>query len=229
MKKTTAVGYVRVSTSEQTLKGISLANQEAKIRAYAELNDMELAEIVSDPGKSGKNLNRPGIQRVLDMVKDKKVEAIVCYKMDRISRKVIDNLALLEIFEKKGIGFHSITEKLDTSSAMGRFFINMTASLNQMERDLISERTKSALQLKKDNNQRAGNIPYGFHLDADGTTLIEDSNEQSTLNRIKSLKAQEYTLQAIADKLNEEGILTRNNTQWKKQYVHNLLRRAGNE
>ncbi len=93
-------------------------------------------------------------------VKGKSIDAVVVYKLDRLSRKVIDTLTLIDTIEKAGVTFHSLNEKIDTSTAMGRFFLNITESLAQMERDLISERTKDALQMKTANNERAGQIPF---------------------------------------------------------------------
>jgi len=123
MKKT--IGYIRVSTTEQAREGISLENQRKKIQTYCELNDLQLIEIIEDGGKSGKNLNREGIQELLTKVKGKSINAVVVYKLDRLSRKVIDTLNLIETFEKAAIAFHSLNEKIDTSTAMGRFFLNI--------------------------------------------------------------------------------------------------------
>lgn len=137
MKK--AIGYCRVSTEEQAIEGISLRAQADTIRAYCKLNDLELIEIIKDSGFSGKDLNRPGIQKIIKLIKDKSTQAVVVYKLDRLSRRVIDTLSLIEIFEKNKIALHSFHEKIDTDSAMGRFFLNITASFAQMERDTISE------------------------------------------------------------------------------------------
>ena len=83
-----AIGYIRVSTDEQAREGISLENQKAKITAYCELNDLDLVEIIEDAGKSGKDLNREGIQSLLGKVKARTIDAVVVYKLDRLSRRV---------------------------------------------------------------------------------------------------------------------------------------------
>ena len=142
MKKTKALGYVRVSTTEQATEGISLDNQKSKIRAYCEIQDMHLIEIIVDAGKSGKNLNREGIQQLMSAIKKRSVEAVIVYKLDCLSRKVIDTLSLIETIEKSGVTFHSLNEKIDTGTAMGRFFLNITASLAQMERDPDKRKNK---------------------------------------------------------------------------------------
>ena len=156
-----AIGYVRVSTDEQAREGISLENQHAKIRTYCDLNDLELVGIIEDAGKSGKDLNRDGIQDLMNRIGRREIDAVVVYKLDRLSRRVRDTLQLMELVEKKSVAFHSITERIDTKSAMGKFFLNIMASMNQWERDTISERTRDALHLKIIKNERAGQVPYG--------------------------------------------------------------------
>jgi len=223
MKK--AIGYVRVSTSEQATEGISLDNQKAKIKAYCALNDLELPEIIEDAGKSGKNLNRDGIQELMEAVKKRSIEAVIVYKLDRLSRKVVDTLSLIETIEKSGMVFHSLNEKIDTGTAMGRFFLNITASLAQMERDLISERTKDALQMKIANNERAGQIPYGWRLSPDGYTLIEHKNEQAAIRLIKRLNDKGCSFRSICGELEREGYKPQGQ-YWHPQTVKNILKKA---
>ncbi len=173
MKK--AIGYIRVSTQEQASEGVSLSVQAAKIRAYAELNDLTLVGIENDAGLSGKNTDRAGLQSVLRMAESGEVEAVIVYKLDRLSRKVTDTLEMIEHLEKLGVAFHSIQEKVDTRSAIGRFFMTITAAFAEMERNVISERTVAALQEKRRQGKLAGNVPFGYDLAEDGETL--------TLNR----------------------------------------------
>ncbi len=220
-----AIGYVRVSTSEQVLEGISLDNQKAKIQAYCDLNDLELVTIIEDAGKSGKNLSRDGIETILWKIKRKEIDAIVVYKIDRLSRKVIDTLTLIETFEKAGITFHSLNEKIDTSTAMGRFFLNITASLAQMERDLISERTKDALQMKIANNERAGQVPFGYRVAEDGVTLIPHKEEQEVIKAIRRLRSQGLSYRAICEALDRAGYIPQGK-YWHPQTVKNILKKA---
>jgi len=76
-----AIGYIRVSTEEQAREGISLENQRAKIETYCSLNDLVLTEVIEDPGRSGKDLNREGVQRLMDMIKGRRIDAVVVYKL----------------------------------------------------------------------------------------------------------------------------------------------------
>jgi len=222
MKK--AIGYVRVSTSEQAIEGISLDNQKAKIQSYCELNDLELTEIIEDVG-SGKNLKRDGIQEILALIKRKEIDSLIVYKLDRLSRKVIDVLTLIETFEKNGINFHSLNEKIDTGTAIGRFFLNITASLAQMERDLISERTKDALQMKISNGERAGQVPFGWRLADDGNTLIKHEKEQEAISLARRFKGKGYSFRAICEVLEGKGYKA-NGKGWHPQTIKNILKKA---
>lgn len=221
---TKAIGYIRVSTEEQANEGVSLQNQADKIKAYCQLNDLDLIEIIEDAGKSAKTTNRDGLQRLLKLVNDKTINAIVVYKLDRLSRKVIDTLTLLENFEKNKVAFHSINDKIDTNTAMGKFFLNITASLAQMERDQISERTKDALQGKKARGERIGSVPYGYQLDPDGIHLIENPREQEAINLIHELKDKGYSLRATADELTMKGYQPIGKA-WHPQTIKNILER----
>ena len=137
---TKAIGYVRVSTVMQANEGVSLDAQKAKIKAYCEFNDLELVEIVVDAGKSAKNTDREGLQTCLEKLANGEATELVVFKLDRLSRKVLDVLNLINAIEACGGSLHSISEKLDTSSALGKFFVNMTAALAQLESNQISER-----------------------------------------------------------------------------------------
>lgn len=216
------IGYCRVSTEEQS-NGISLELQQERITAYCMINDLPSPDFVIDAGKTGKNLKREGIKELMEHLGSGVVGNIVVYKMDRLSRRVIDLLGLIEEIERAGIKFHSVQEKIDTSTASGRFFVNVTAAFAQMERDLISERTRSALRFKTANGQRAGNIPYGWRIEAGSDELLPDPGEIEILNMCDHLRSQGFSYQKIADKLNELGYYTRSGGSWKKQYVHSLL------
>lgn len=219
------IGYTRVSTDEQAREGISLDNQKAKIAAYCQLNDLELVDIIEDAGKSGKDLNREGMQSLLGMVKTRQIDAVVVYKLDRLSRRVKDTLSVLELLEKKGIAFHSLSERVDTKSAMGRFFCNVMASLAQMERDQISERTRDALQHKIRNGERAGQIPYGWVVGDDGKTLIENPSEQEVISLVRELHDQGYSYRGICRELDKEGYEPIGK-MWHASTIGSILRRA---
>jgi DNA invertase Pin-like site-specific DNA recombinase len=196
-----AVGYIRVSTEEQSREGISMEMQAAKIRTYCELNDLELAGIVEDAGISGKSISgRPGIQEVLEGVRRRTVDAVIVYKLDRLARNTIEALEMAQSMDKAGVALHSISEKLDTQSALGKFFFTLTASLAEMERNVIAERTAAALAQKKSKGEKTGgHCPYGSTA-VDGK-LIPEVEEQKVLSRIKTLRVEGYSIRGIVQAL----------------------------
>jgi DNA invertase Pin-like site-specific DNA recombinase len=221
--KLKAYGYCRVSTEEQAREGISLDAQEQKIRTYAQLKDLELLEIIRDEGFSGKDLQRPGLQRLLNLIQGTEAEALVVYKLDRLTRNTSDLLLLIEeIFKKGNTRFFSITEEIDTDSAMGKFFLTIMGAMAQMERELISERTSTALQYKKEQGQSLGKIPFGYSR-IDGQ-LAPDSAEKNIIHRIKRWRKSGLSYDKIAAMLNEKGIKPKcKNSLWHGSTVHYIL------
>jgi site-specific DNA recombinase len=217
-----AIGYVRVSTEEQAREGISLENQRAKIQAYCKLHDFELDDIIEDAGKSGKDLNREGLQAIIQRIKGRDIDAVIVYKLDRLSRRVIDTLNLIELMKRHRVVFHSITDSIDTKTAMGKFFLNIMASLAQMERDLISERTKDALRHKISRNERAGQIPYGWTLAEDGKTLVTNDEEQKVIKFAKNCRQKGLSYRLICKELSREGHMSYGK-EWHPQTIKNIL------
>ena len=109
---------------------------------------------------------------------------------------------------------------------MGKFFLNMMASLNQMERDLISERTRDALRLKIAKHERAGQIPYGWRLTRDGRTLAPDGQEQAAISLILALREQRYSYRAICRELEDRAVLPWGR-KWHPKTIGNILRKIG--
>jgi Site-specific recombinases, DNA invertase Pin homologs len=216
-----AIGYIRVSTEEQAAHGISLDAQRAKIEDYALTKDLELVGIVEDAGKSAKDLRRPGVQEVLARANKGEVDSVIIVKLDRMFRNTVDALNTARDFDKKGIALHSISESLDTQSAMGKFFFTLTAALAEMERGLIGERTKSALARKRERGEKTGGyVPFGYD-NVDGA-LVENEAEQRTLASIYKMRAQGMSYQSIADHLNGKGIPTKKGFEWTRAQVNRL-------
>src|SRR5690348_10951065 len=154
-----AIGYARVSTDRQAEQGVSLEAQEAKIRAMATVQGAELIEVIVDGGESAKNLNRPGLRRLLALVEHGTVDAVIVAKLDRLTRSVKDLCELLELFEKRKVALVSVAESLDTGSAAGRLVITIMGAVSQWEREAIGERTRDALRHKRAQGERTGNVP----------------------------------------------------------------------
>lgn len=208
----TALGYIRVSTDEQVRDGVSLSAQAHKIHTYAELHDLNLIDIIRDEGFTGKNTSRPGLQSLLELVTTRAIGTVIVCKLDRLSRRTIDTLNLIETFKKADVAFHSIQEKVDTNTAMGQFFLTITAAFAQMERDLIAERTATALQHKRRNGEKTGGwTPYGYTRQLeDGTAILHrDNDEQRIIAQMCNWRRDGKSYRAIAQELNKLRIPTR--------------------
>ena len=140
------VAYCRVSTEEQAEEGFSIEGQADRLRAYGELHDLGAVTVVADPGFSGKNLERPGLQRVLAMVDAGHVAHVLTWRLDRLSRSLSDLILLADKFGQAGVALHSFTEKIDLSSATGRMFYNILGSFAQFYREQLAENVRMGMQ-----------------------------------------------------------------------------------
>jgi len=226
MKK--AVGYCRVSTEEQAREGISLEVQKDKIRQYAELHNLELIKNIVDEGESGKDLDRGGINEILSLIEDQKINHIVVYKMDRLTRNVFDLLYLIrKVFEPGKIQFHSISEKIDTETAMGKFFLTIMGGFAEMERDVISERTKAVLRHKISKGEYVGSPALGYLASSGDSKFLEiNEREKDTVKRIVYLKRYKHlSLGKIAKELNENDVKTKRGGKWYSGTIKLILDR----
>ena len=151
-----AIGYVRCSTHEQADSGLGLDAQNQRIRAYCTLKDLQLVDIIQDAGVSGGKplASREGGQRLLDLIRRKRAEAVVMLKLDRMFRNAGDCLTTVERWEKSGVSLHIADlgrNAIDTTSAAGRFMLVVLAGAAEMERNLTRERTRSAMAVKRAN------------------------------------------------------------------------------
>ncbi len=228
------IGYARVSTQGQVDEGVSLQAQEERIRSYCELHGFELTEIVADAGLSGKSIGiRPGLQRILSTAEKGQLQAVVTYKLDRLGRSTLEVLEMVELCDKKDVALHSISEKLDTGSAIGRFVLRTLASLAEMERDLVSERTTAILESKRSRGEKTGGcVPFGYSATEelrDGRSikvLIPDAEEQKILALIRRLKKKGNSYRAIAVELNRRGHTTKQGQPWTHVQVSRALKAA---
>ena len=221
------IGYIRVSTEEQSREGVSMAVQTEKIRQYSQLQDHELVAIIQDAGLSAKNIKgRPRFQAALGRILAGESDGLVVWKLDRAFRSTRDALDVAESLNKNGKALISISETLDTSSAIGEFFFTLMASLAQMERRMIGERTSAALQSKKTKGERVGEIPFGFDLAPDGVSLIESKPEKAMISRIIGKRKRGCKFRAIAADLNSKKLFTKKGRPWSHVQVARICRTA---
>ena len=213
------IGYARVSTDKQADRGVSLEAQTEKIRAMTVVQSAKLTEIIVEAGESAKSLNRPGMQRLLSLVDSGEVNAVVVAKLDRLTRSVKDLCELLERFDRRGVALISVAESLDTSSAAGRLVLNIMTAVSQWEREAIGERTRDALNHKRTNGERVGNIAFGYRIGSDGVHVEPEPAEQAMITAIGELRARGRSLRRIAIDLNRRGWRTRRGSEWRLESV----------
>lgn len=216
------IAYTRVSTEEQSVGGLSLEAQRAKCRAYAQLHDLGEVEVISDPGFSGGNMERTGLQELIRGCQQGDVGHVIVTALDRLSRRIRDTLYLVSDVFDGNVVLHSIRESLDTSSAAGRFVLHMFSAVSELERGLTAERISAALSLKKSKGERMGRPPLGF---AEGPgELVADPGELAVVQRIFDLRRKQLSLRAIADTLSDEAVPTKRGGKWAPETVAGILR-----
>lgn len=221
-----AAGYVRVSTEEQAAHGHGLEAQERAIRAFAESQGYELVGIVADPGVSGATRpgERPGYGTLIGLAAEKRFSVLLVWKFDRLARHIVYAVtAVQDLAEQHGVVIRSVTEPIDTATAMGRTIFAVLAGMAEQERQAITERTFAGRRTKADLGGFAGGAsPYGYRRDLSGGLVIDEA-EAVVVRRIYELAAGGAAQAAIARQLTAEGLRTRRGSPWRHGGVAYIL------
>jgi len=225
-----ALAYIRVSSQEQ-IGGTSLWNQESKIMAYAALKGLEITGIFSDPGISGSIPlgKRPAGSELVEALLNRVASHVIICKLDRGFRSASDCLTTLEAWQKDGISLHVVDlggNAVDTASPAGKFMISVLAASCEMERGLIRERCVAGRRARKAQGRRIGEIQFGYNLEADGTTLTPNANEQEAITIILELHSAGLSLRGIARELETKGYRTKKDKAWTHRQVASVIRLA---
>lgn len=220
-----AIGYARISVENND--GVSLANQRERIEAWAKANGHELAGVFVEVRSAGRADNRPELKKAMAAVcREAESGILVVYSLSRFSRSVRDTLSLAEQLERSGAALASLSENLDSSTAMGRMFFKLMSVLAEFERDQLRERTTNAMSHLRQHNKRiSAKIPLGYDLASDGITLTPNQTEQAAIARIVERRATGMTLGAIARSMVADGVATKQGGQWTPKTVLAILRR----
>jgi len=213
--------YARVSTEDQAKEGFSLDAQIKKLEAYCRSRGWTPIGHFIDEGCSGRNTNRPEYKRMMDSMDD--WDVLLVLKMDRIHRNSVNFATMMDHLKHKGKEFNSIQEKFDTTTAMGRFVMDIMQRIAQLESEQIGERVKMGMQRKaKYGTGRLGSgHPYGYTY-SNGRLEIE-ADEASVVHTIYRLSAEGMSTSRIARTLNEAFIRAKKGGNWNKQSVHGIL------
>lgn len=219
------IGYCRVSTAQQASEGVSLDVQRDRIEAYAKYVGAEIVDIVVEQG-SGKDLSRPKLGETIGRLLDGEANALCVYAIDRLSRSTIDFLTTVDRLNKAGVDFVSCREQLDSSTPHGRFTMTMFGALAQMEREIISARTKDSLDRLRAEGKASGPTPYGWQKDEDTGMLYEHPEEQDVIELIAFYVGQDRSWNWVAERLNRKGIPPKRGRRWQGHVVKAVFERA---
>lgn len=192
--------YVRVSTEFQFEEGYSLEAQEQKLKQWCEIKDYTNYQVYQDGGWSGSNLDRPAMKKLISDIVNHRVNRVVVYKLDRLSRSQKDTLFLLEeLFIPNNVEFYSMNENFDTSTPYGKAMIGILSVFAQLERENIRERTRMGMYERvKDGYWMGGNgTPFGYDYDANQNILVPNENAEDVKN-IYDLYLQGYSTTRLA-------------------------------
>ena len=209
--------YTRVSTSEGLSQDFNtLDNQREAAEAYivSQKNQgwISLPDRYDDGGFTGGNMERPALRRLLRDIEDGKLDVILVYKIDRLSRSLIDFAQLIELFDRYNVSFVSVTQQFATNTPMGRLMLNILLSFAQYERELTAERTRDKMVAARRKGKWTGGMPMlGYDIAPEGGKLIINKEEAIRIREIFNLYLEYNSLIKTARELNNRGWTTK---QW---------------
>lgn len=224
--------YVRVSTGYQVDKD-SLPFQKKELKAYCEhvLHvDKKRIEVFEDAGKSGKNTKRPAFERMMEKVKAGKVSHVVVYKIDRITRNLVDFSLMYDDFKYNNVTFISLNEQFDTSSAIGEAILKIILVFAELERKLTSERVTDVMIGRAQSGQWNGaRVPYGWDWDAENKCPVHSKKEAPYAKAMYQMYIDGGSSVTIRDYNNSHNIPTKRGGEWTSKTVADFLRNPINK
>ena len=218
-KKNVIAGlYPRVSTDDQVREGFSLDEQEKEMKKLCMYKNYQIYKVYREEGVSAKNMNRPKFQEMIQDLKDGKINRIIVYKLDRLTRSIQDLEVICKLIEKYHCSLDSVSEEINTDTAMGVFFIRMTTILAQLEIERTSERTKFGLKGAAKNGHFCGKAPIGYR--KINKELVIDDLESEVVKEIFDDYVNGLSVCTITKKLNNKNALNRN---WRTTTIDRML------
>jgi len=207
--------YTRKSTEEGLHQEFnSLDAQREAAEAYIASQQHEgwvcLPDRYDDGGYTGANMERPGLKRLFEDLERGGIDCVVVYKVDRLSRSLMDFARMMEAFEKHQVSFVSVTQHFNTTHSMGRLTLNILLSFAQFEREIISERTRDKIAAARRKGKWAGGMPVlGYDVDAHGSKLVINADESERVRAIFALYLEKQSLIQTGSELNRRGWTTK--------------------
>ena len=217
--------YIRVSTQYQIDKD-SLPVQREELINYAKYAlGIDKYEVFEDAGYSAKNTDRPAFQQMMVRLRTGEFTHLCVWKIDRISRNLLDFAEMYSEMKKLGITFVSKNEQFDTSNAMGEAMLKIILVFAELERNMTSERVTAVMLSRAANGQwNGGRVPYGYDYDKDTTTFTINESEAAVINLIYDTYETNQSLLFVARTLKEKGILPRSGSPWNPTTISTMLK-----
>ncbi|MCE5296019.1 MAG: recombinase family protein [Euryarchaeota archaeon] len=216
-----AAVYARVSTDDQARDGFSIAAQQKRMAAYCKARGWQVAGEYTDEGFSGRNTKRPAYQRM--MTEKDQWDVLLVLKMDRIHRNSTNFTLMMDDLQRWGKEFNSMQESFDTTTAMGRFVMDIIQRIAQLESEQIGERVKVGMvqKAKSGKGVLGSGVPFGYRYH--NRHLVKVEEEAAIVEDIFSQYLACVSLNDIANDLNSRNIPTKMSLTWEKSTVRNVL------
>ena len=213
--------YIRVSTEDQAREGFSLGEQEEKLLQLCKFKELKVYKVYKDAGISAKDMeHRPQFQEMLKDMKEGKLNYIVAYKLDRITRSVRDLEELISVLEQYNCFLLCDRDDVNTSTANGRFFVRMLTVLSQLEIEIVSERTKFGLNGAIKSGHIPGQRPFGYK-SAEDKRMVIDNATRPYVEKIFDMYLEGKSFQQIANYFKEKNIYPKKN--WKDTTIQKII------
>jgi site-specific DNA recombinase len=213
--------YTRKSTEEgmeQEFNSLDAQREsaEAFVRSQTHEGWTCLPDRYDDGGFTGGNMERPALRRLLADIQAGKIDCVVCYKVDRLSRSLLDFARMMETFDKHGVSFVSITQQFNSATSMGRLVLNVLLSFAQFEREIIAERTRDKMAATRRKGKWSGGTPVlGYDLDPRGGRLHVNDEEAERVRIIFALYLEHRALLPVVQELERRGWVSK---QWRTRH-----------
>ncbi|WP_204194355.1 recombinase family protein [Staphylococcus sp. GDY8P47P] len=209
MKKKRIGAYIRVSTERQ-VEGYSIDGQITQIEQFCQFNGYDLVDIYADRGISGKSMNRPALQRMLQDAKNGKLDCVIVYKINRLARNTSDLLTIVEELHRQNVEFFSLSERMEVKNSTGKLLLNILASFSEFERNTILENIYNGQHQRALEGYYQGNLPLGYNNIPDNKKeLMINQHEANIVKYIFESYAKGHGYRKIANALNHKGYVTK--------------------
>ena len=219
-KKIIAGLYPRVSTEDQSRYGHSLDEQEDRLKKLCDYKEYEIYKIYREEGVSAKSMKRPKFQEMIEDMKSGKINKIIVYKLDRLTRSIQDLESIFRMLEEYDCSLESVSEDINTETATGKFFVRMTTILAQLEIERCSERTKFGLVGAAKKGHISGQPPLGYTKEPENKSIIIEDVQAEVVRRIFRLYLDGMSVCSICKLFKEENVLNR---RWPTTTVDKIL------